>query len=104
MRLLGSMRRDRRHEQPEPRFQYFEVVRIRMTPRTRAERVAGAEGAILGMSLDRRAPTYAVTLRDGRTWLVHETELEATGRRDRPGEHLERLPAPPAVAETPLAG
>jgi hypothetical protein len=103
MRLLASMRRDRRHVQPDPRFRYFEVVRVRMTPRTRAERIAGLEGAVVGMSLDRRALTYAVALRGGSTWLVHEAELEATGRHDRPDAHLDRAAAPLA-AESPLVG
>ena len=85
------MRRDRRHVQPDPRFRYFEVVRVRMTPRTRAEKTAGLEGAVVGMSLDRRALTYAVALRGGTTWLVHEAELEATGRYDRPEAHLDRF-------------
>src|SRR5262245_39989438 len=91
MRLLATRRRDRRHIQPDPRFQYFEVVRVRMTPRTRAEKIAGLEGAVVGMSLDRKALTYAVALRGGTTWLVHEAELEATGRHDRPETHLDRF-------------
>jgi Immunity protein 31 len=103
MRLLASMRRDRRHIQPEPRFRYFEVVRVRMTPRTRAEKIAGLEGAVVGMSLDRKALTYAVALRGGTTWLVHEAELEATGHHDRPETHLDRFTAALA-ADGPMVG
>ena len=62
-----------------------------MTPRTRAEKIAGLEGAVVGMSLDRKELTYAVALRGGITWLVHEAELEATGRHDRPEMHLDRF-------------
>jgi hypothetical protein len=98
MWLIDSLRADRRHVQPKPRFEYFEIVRIRMSSRTRAERIAGQEGAIVGMSLERGPLTYAVTLRDGRTWIVHEGELDATGRRDRPEQHLERVAAAPLVA------
>jgi Immunity protein 31 len=104
MRLFDALRGDRRHAQPKPRFEYFEVVRIRMSPRTRAERIAGQEGAIVGMSLERGPRTYAVTLRDRRTWFVHETELEPTGRRDRPEQHLERVAAAPLVADASLLG
>ena len=105
MRLFDSRRRDRRHVQPKPRYQYFEVVRIRMSPRTRAERIAGQEGAIVGMSLDRRPLTYVVALRAGRTWLLHETELESTGRHDSAGDHLERAPAgPQLVADASRVG
>ena len=103
MRLLASMRRDRRHIQPDPRFRYFEVVRVRMTPRTRAEKIAGLEGAVVGMSLDRKELTYAVALRGGITWLVHEAELEATGRHDRPEMHLDRFTAALA-ADGPMVG
>jgi hypothetical protein len=44
-----------------------------------------------------------VALRGGSTWLVHEAELEATGRHDRPDAHLDRVAAPLA-AESPLVG
>jgi Immunity protein 31 len=102
MRFFESLRGDRRHVQPKPRFEYFEVVRIRISPRTRAERIAGQEGAIVGMSLERGPLTYAITLRDGRTWFVHESELEPTGRHDRPEQHLDRVRAVPLVADASL--
>jgi hypothetical protein len=97
MRLFESRRRDRRHVHSKPRYQYFEVVRIRMSPRTRAERIAGQEGAVVGMSLERRPLTYAVALRSGGRWLVHETELEQTGRHDSADAHLQRAPAGPQL-------
>ena len=104
MRLFDSLRSDRRHVQPRPRFEYFEIVRVRISPRTRAQRLAGHEGAVVGMSLERAPLTYAVSLRDGRTWFVHESDLESTGRRDRPEQHLGRIEPASLAADAPLAG
>jgi hypothetical protein len=72
---------------PAPQFGFYDVVRVRATPRTVELNVEGKLGAVLGISQQEREPapvSYAVSL-DGvdDTYQFLEQELEATGERRR---------------------
>ena len=75
-----------------------------MTPRTRAERIAGLEGPIVGMSLERRPGNYAVSIAGRGSWLVHESELETTGVHAKAEACLDGPPVVRLVASHPATG
>jgi hypothetical protein len=68
-------------------FEYYEVVRVRTTPTTTDEEIAGFEGAVLGKAVedDGQIVSYAVAIyeRGGICWSVAPSDVEATGRHDR---------------------
>ena len=66
---------------PEPRFQFYEIVRVASGNATLAT-IHGETGAILGMAEhDDGAYGYAVFIyRDQICWSIDEEDLEATGR------------------------
>jgi hypothetical protein len=76
-----------RHASSDSVFDFFEVVRVRATPKTISDGIAGLEGAILGKAAEDDGPVvgYAVSLyeRRGETWSLEPDELEPTGRHDR---------------------
>ncbi|WP_297802234.1 Imm31 family immunity protein [Arenimonas sp. GDDSR-1] len=64
----------------EPKFQFYEYVRVRADNPALAE-IHGQRGAVLGRSEDDEGGYgYAVSIeRDGICWSVEEADLEATG-------------------------
>lgn len=66
-----------------PRFDNFEVVRIRTSNFTRELEIAGTEGVILGVSQEGEGPIhYAVSIFGlDRGVMVAEEDIEPTGRR-----------------------
>jgi hypothetical protein len=71
----------------EPRFAFYEIVRVRDTPKNRSCGIAGAEGAVLGIAPTEEGvheASYAVSLY-GReeSWSLSENDLEPTGRMAR---------------------
>jgi Immunity protein 31 len=72
---------------PTPRFRYYEVVVVRITPETCKDQIAGKRGAVMGISLPEangRPVTYAIGSYDfDETYVVSEDELDPTGKIDR---------------------
>ena len=68
-------------------FELFEVVRVRATPDTIQQELAGLEGPVLGTSQGGAGEilAYAVMLygRGGTSWSLAPSDLKATGRHDR---------------------
>ena len=67
-------------------FEFYEIVRVRVTPETIGKGVAGLDGAILGKSAEDGGPVaaYAVWLYEReRVRMFAPDELEPTGRHDR---------------------
>ena len=69
---------------PNPRFQFYEIVRVASSQPELAE-IHGERGAILGMSEDDQGTFgYAVFIyRDEICWSLTEDELEETGEFSR---------------------
>jgi Immunity protein 31 len=68
----------------KPRFDFYEVVRVRESPKTISSGIALLEGVVLGLSTDDEPapgePAYSVHLDAlGESWFLYESELEATG-------------------------
>jgi hypothetical protein len=69
----------------DPKFEFYEVVRVISCTKNKPVRLLGAEGAILGRAQgDDNAWSYAITF-DGEdsNWMFMEADLEPTGRSKR---------------------
>jgi hypothetical protein len=84
-------------------FERFDVVRVRATPDTSQQEIAGLEGPVLGTSQGGTGEilAYAVPLygRDGSYWSLAPSELKATGRHD----HHENVDDGPPSRVSPRA-
>jgi Immunity protein 31 len=69
---------------PQPRFDFYEVVEVRVTQKTRGQGVAGRKGAVTGVAQPEEPGqpfTYAVHLFGSEeTWSVDEADLATTGQ------------------------
>lgn len=70
---------------PQPQFHFYEVVEVRLTPKTRAQGIAGRRGAVLGIAQSETEEgnvSYAVLFdRSSDTWSISEEDLVSTGDR-----------------------
>jgi hypothetical protein len=73
----------------DPRFTFYEIVRVRNTPKNRSCRIAGLEGAIMGITPpdeieEGQELAYSVFIDAvDSSWALNESELEPTGRKAR---------------------
>lgn len=71
-------------------FQFDDVVRVRVTPETRSQGIAGKVGVVVGISESDWAgepPMYALGERDfAELYMVDEADLEATGEIETPDD------------------
>jgi hypothetical protein len=62
------------------RFEFYEIVRITTSDKTKELGVAGDEGAILGMAEEPESGIWYTVLVGEQTYSIAEDELQPTGR------------------------
>lgn len=62
------------------KFDFFEIVKVSSSPAERYVEVAGQEGVVIGKAEELGTVVYAVSMSDGLSWQILESELEATGK------------------------